>query len=317
MRLTTPTHPRPITLETRIRNGSGPSIALFTGGALLGIAWLDRATGELPIHHFYYLPIILAALRFRQKGGLLAAVAAGLLYYLANQHVLNWHYLERDVMRLAIFLGIGWITARLVEDADQMQRLAHTDDLTGLHNLRSFEAEYVALCSAAINAGTPLTLLVLDLDRLKALNAQYGHLAGAQAIQTLGQIIAQAIPAKAVACRYGGDEFVIALPICSVPEGLELAQRIRATLAELATTLAGYVLPAGRLSASIGVATFVPTPEEEPLELSEALFRAADQALYEAKEQGRNRVCHFPSISIVAPNTKPFPVRLARGAVDD
>jgi diguanylate cyclase (GGDEF)-like protein len=203
-------------------------------------------------------------------------------------------------MRLAIFLGIGWVTARLVEDAEQMRRLAHTDDLTGLHNLRSFEACYAALCSEAIKAGTPLTLLMLDLDRLKAINDRYGHLAGAQAVQTFGHVIAQHVPPGAIACRYGGDEFVIALPACSAQRGLETAERIRTAVTRLAPTLAGHALPTGTLSTSVGVATSVPTAQAEPLELSEALFRAADQALYQAKEEGRNRVCcHFP-ISIAA-----------------
>ncbi|MBI1763637.1 MAG: GGDEF domain-containing protein [Acidobacteria bacterium] len=298
MKLTASAHPRTATLAAQMKNRSGWSIALLVGLGLLSVAWLDRVTGELPVHHFYYFPIILAAVRFGQRGGWLTAAAAGLLYYLANQHSLNWHFIERDALRLAIFLAVGWVTARLVEDADQMRRLAHTDDLTGLHNLRSFEARYAALCRAAIQAGTPLTLLVLDLDRLKALNARHDHLAGAQAVQTLGQIIAQEIPADAVACRYGGDEFVIALPRCPAPSGLETAHRIRLTLLALAPTLVGLTFPAGTLSTSIGAVTAVLTPEQEPLALSEALFRAADEALFQAKEQGRNCVHYAPLTSL-------------------
>lgn len=231
---------------------------------------------------------------------MLAAGAAGTLYHLANPHALGWQYAERDLMRLTIFLGVGWVTARLVEDAEEMRWLANTDDLTGLHNLRSFEARYAALCREAIDAGTPLMLLALDLDRLKALNDRYGHLAGAQAVQALGQVIAARIPPGAVACRYGGDEFAIALPACSSQQGLETAERIRAAVAELAPALAGHQLPAGALTTSIGVATFAPTPDEKPLELSQALFHAADQALYQAKEQGRNRVHRYPPVTIVA-----------------
>src|SRR5262245_7328843 len=275
MRLTGSAHSRPTTLEAKVRNRHGLSIAILVVLALLGVAWLDRVTNELPLHHLYYLPIVLAAVRFRQTGGLLVAFAAGLLYYLANPHSFSWQYAERDLMRLAIFLGIGWVTARLVEDTEQMRQLAHTDDLTGLHNLRSFEACYATLCREAIKAGTPLTLLMLDLDRLKAINERYGHLAGAQGVQALGQVIAQHVPPSAIACRYGGDEFVIALPACSAQQGLATAERIRAAITQLAPTLAGHALPTGTLNTSIGVATSVPTPQEEPLELSEALFRAA------------------------------------------
>lgn len=300
MRLTGGADTRPATLGEKVKSRHGPSIAILVALALLGIAWLDRATNELPVHHLYYLPIMLAAARFRKTGGLLAAGVAGTLYHLANPHALGWQYAERDLMRLTIFLGVGWVTARLVEDAEEMRRLANTDDLTGLHNLRSFEARYTALCRVAIDAGTPLTLLALDLDRLKALNDRCGHLAGAQAVRALGQVIAERIPPGAVACRYGGDEFVIALPVCSTSQGLETAERIRVAVAELAPALAGHELPAGALTTSIGAATFIPTPDEEPLELSEELFRAADQALYQAKEQGRNRVHRYPPVTIVA-----------------
>ena len=300
MRLTGSADNRLTTLEAKVKNQPGLRIALLIVLALLGVAWLDRVTNELPIHHLYYLPIILAAGRFRRTGGLLVASAAGLLYHSANPYSFSWQYAERDLVRLAIFLGVGWVTARLVEDAEQMRQLAHTDDLTGLHNLRSFEACYATLCSEAIKAGKPLTLLALDLDRLKAINDQYGHLAGAQSVQALGQIIAQHSPPGAVACRYGGDEFVVALPACSAQRGLEIAERIRTAITQLAPTLAGHALPTGTLNTSIGIATSVPTPQEEPLELSEALFRAADQALYQAKDEGRNRVCRHSQIGIAA-----------------
>jgi diguanylate cyclase (GGDEF)-like protein len=300
MRLTGSADNRLTTLEAKVKNQPGLRMALLIVLALLGIALLDRVTNELPVHHLYYLPIILAAGRFRQTGGFLVASAAGLLYHSANPYSFSWQYAERDLVRLAIFLGVGWVTARLVEDAEQMRQLAHTDDLTGLHNLRSFEACYAALCGEAIKAGTPLTLLVLDLDRLKAINDRYGHLAGAQAVQAVGQVIAQHSPPGALACRYGGDEFIIALPTCSAQQGLETAERIRTTVTQLAPTLAGHTLPVGTLSASIGAASFVPTSQAKPVELSEALFHAADQALYQAKEEGRNRVCCHSPISIAA-----------------
>ena len=87
-----------------------------------------------------------------------------------------------------------------------------TDDLTGLHNLRSFEARLASLVAAARENRSELSILVLDLDRLKQLNDVHGHLAGADAVRTVGHILADRLPSEAVACRYGGDEFVIAVP---------------------------------------------------------------------------------------------------------
>lgn len=280
-----------VTLDTKLKRFQKGSILVVISLVLGGIAWLDRVTNELPVHHLYYLPIILAVVRFGWRGGWLTALAATLLYHTANDHLLTWQYAGRDVMRLSIFLGIAGVTARLVADSREMRRLALTDDLTGLHNLRSFEAHYAALCRTAMQASTPLTLLMLDLDRLKALNDQYGHLAGAQAIQALGRVLTQQLPAEAIACRYGGDEFIVALPAWTAPQALALAERIRQALVQLAPVLAGNALPAGTLSTSIGAATLSPAPQARAADFSETLFRAADQALYQAKAKGRNYVC--------------------------
>lgn len=269
------------------------------GCILLLIAALDHLTGLIPVHHFYYLPIILAAIHFRKIGGLGVACASIVLYQFANPHLWQWPNAERDVLQLSVFIGVGWVTAKLVEDAERMRVLAHTDDLTGLHNLRSFEAHYALLLQAAQLKQTPVSLIILDLDRLKDLNARFGHLAGAQAIQILGRVIADELPTDAVACRYGGDEFVIALPHCSLSCARHWAESLRVNLAQIAPTLAGHSLPHGTLTLSAGVAAVWVTPNEEILAQGEALFRAADEVLYRAKEQGRNRV--YAQTTIVRP----------------
>src|SRR6185295_15347801 len=124
-------------------------------------------------------------------------------------------YGESDLVQIALFLAVGVMTAKLTRDADRLRRLAMTDDLTGLHNLRSFEQQLVALIAASRRTQLPLALLVLDVDRLKSVNDKYGHLAGAEAVRTVGHIIGERLPPPAVACRYGGDEFVVALPDCT------------------------------------------------------------------------------------------------------
>lgn len=245
---------------------------------------------NLMVPRFYYLPIILAAIRFRKPGGLSVACAFVALYQLANPSLWQWQNAERDVLQLIIFIGVGLVTAKLFEDAEQMKYLAITDDLTGLHNLRSFELHYAGLLKNAGVNQTPLSLLIIDLDYLKSINARYGHLAGAQGIQTLGRIIAEQIPADAIACRYGGDEFVIALPACPLPRALCSAEKMRTALAKCTPFLAGHSLPYGSLTLSAGVASILLGNCEDLGAYGEALFRAADEALYQAKEQGRDRV---------------------------
>ncbi len=200
------------------------------------------------------------------------ACASVALYQLANPNLWQWQNAERDVLQLSIFIGVGGVTARLVEDAERMRFLALTDDLTGLHNLRSFEAHYALLLRAAMTRQIPLSLIILDLDHLKNLNARFGHLAGAQAIQTLGRIIAGELPTDAVACRYGGDEFVIALPNRSSPCALHWAESLRVGLAQSTPTLAGHPLPLGTLTLSAGVAGILVATSEDLLTQGKRYF---------------------------------------------
>lgn len=171
-----------------------------------------------------------------------------------------------------------------------------TDDLTGLHNLRSFEVRLSKMIRTAHETKTPLSLLVLDLDRLKSLNDVHGHLAGAEAVRTVGRILAASLPLESAACRYGGDEFVVGLPRSGQPEAIGVAEKLRGTVNAVAPILAGVPFPAGTLSISIGAAcrSF---GQNRALDASlavdaagEALFLAADAALYAAKNGGRNRI---------------------------
>ena len=91
----------------------------------------------------------------------------------------------------------------------------------------------------------PLGLLVLDLDRLKSLNDQHGHLTGAEAVRTVGRIIGERLPPGAVACRYGGDEFAIAIPACSPQQGRQVAEQLCEAVHESAPVLAGRSFAGG------------------------------------------------------------------------
>jgi len=265
--------------------------------ALFGIFLLDRATEMAPVQHLYYLPIIYAAVVFDKLGGLATAVIAIVLYHLANHADFAKPYSELDVVQIVLFVTVGFVAAKLSSDARRLHVLATTDDLTGLHNLRSFEARFVQMVHHARAANTPLVMLALDVDKLKAINDAYGHLAGADAVRVVGRLIAAHMPVNAVACRYGGDEFAIAIPDCtlSVAKGIgdELCRAVYAS----ETILAGHPMPAATLSVSIGIADFfvaaqlrgVSTGDSDEV-AADALFRSADEALYQAKDGGRNRV---------------------------
>lgn len=272
----------------------GWSIAVVIA-ALLLVFELDRRTGSAPVQHLYYLPIIFASFSFRARGGLLAALAAIILYHLANPHLFTFRYEHSDFVQIALFIAVSVVTSKLTHDAHRLRKLAMTDDLTGLHNLRSFEARLAAIMRASRGSGTAVSMFVLDVDRLKALNDKYGHLTGAEAVRTVGHIIAASLPPTAVACRYGGDEFVVVLPFCGASQAKHLADDLRRKVNAAAPVLAGRSFPKGTLSISVGLASravdrTVYQSGGPDYESGEALFRAADAALYLAKEAGRNQL---------------------------
>jgi diguanylate cyclase (GGDEF)-like protein len=265
--------------------------------ALLLIFALDRSTGSAPVQHLYYLPIVFAAIRLGQWAGPIVALGAVLLYHLASPVLLTARYMESDFVQIALFLAVGVVAAKFTRDARRLRRLAITDDLTGLYNLRGFEARLAAMVAASRVARTPLALLVLDVDRLKSLNDAHGHLAGADAVRVVGQILAERLQDGAIASRFGGDEFVVALPGPSATEAHETADDLRRAVHSSAPVLGGLTFPAATLSISIGLAYLSYDAGAVPCalpsgdtEAGEALFRAADQALYVAKNSGRNRV---------------------------
>jgi diguanylate cyclase (GGDEF)-like protein len=265
-------------------------------GGLTVIFAVDRATALAPVQHLYYLPIIFAGIRFSYRGGASAAAAAILLYHVANPRVMTFPSEESDLVQIALFIAVGLTSAKLANDSRRLHRLAITDDLTGLHNLRSFEAHLRTLMRDAAYHALPITLLVLDLDRLKSLNDTHGHLAGAEAVRTVGRVLAEGSPNGAVACRYGGDEFVVALPDCDEARARAIADDLRGAVNGCAPVLAGVPFPAGTLSISVGIAcrSFEGRRLSRAAALDDAageeLFRAADAALYAAKAGGRNRV---------------------------
>ena len=291
-----------LTTASRVERGTHflTSVALSRGwstvaigAGLLLIYVLDRATGSAPVQHLYYLPVIFAGFRFRMRGGIAAAAAAIVLYHLANPQLLTFQYRESDLLQVGLFLIVGVVTAKLTNDARRLHALAMTDDLTGLHNLRSFETRLMGMVRVCRQNRSSLGLLVLDVDRLKSLNDRHGHLTGAEAVRTVGHVIAERVPEEAVACRYGGDEFVIAIPACPPGRATAIAGELCAAVNAVAPALAGVPFPAGTLSISVGLATRSfdqPALPEPDSEVAESLFRAADSALYRAKEGGRNRV---------------------------
>jgi len=288
-------------LDGRGGNDSDMSIRLRAALAaavvvcLAVIFKLDQSTGSAPFQHLYYLPIVAAGLTMPRYAGPAVGLAAVVLYHLANPLLLESRYRESDIVQIALFVGIGVVTAKLADDRRQLQQLSVTDDLTGLYNLRGFEAKLTPIIRAAQEANSPVTLAVLDVDRLKSLNDTHGHRAGADAVRTVGRLVDACLPDAAFACRFGGDEFVIALPGMDLAAATDTVEALRRSVHSAEPVLSGMPFPAGTLSVSIGLAcrsrfNGPPQPADVNLDPAEPLFRAADRALYVAKAAGRNQI---------------------------
>ncbi len=167
---------------------------------------------------------------------------------------------------------------------ERVSEQAVTDELTGLQNNRAFREAIDREAARAERFKHPLSLIILDLDDFKAVNDTHGHLQGDEVLRAVGRVLASEPRGIDQAARYGGEEFVVALPETGVAGALEVAERIRARLeAESIPMLEGG--KAMRVTASLGTAT-MPGDADAVRDL----FRAADEALYEAKRTGKNRV---------------------------
>jgi diguanylate cyclase (GGDEF)-like protein len=198
--------------------------------------------------------------------------------------VRQWVVLRENVRLVAELRASHAIIARA---RDQAAQEARTDSLTGLPNRRFLDEHLVPLLAYHRRRHLPLSAIFLDIDLFKAVNDRLGHAAGDLALVRLGQCLGETVREGDILARYGGEEFVILLPDTAEPEALVVAERLRRAVAACPLLIGGD--SATTLTVSLGVATY---PEHG--DTTEALLRAADVALYEAKAAGRDRVATPP-----------------------
>ena len=171
-------------------------------------------------------------------------------------------------------------TQELQEANHALDRQARTDMLTGLLNRRGFDTQMSFAMALARRSGRPLSLITVDVDHFKRVNDTYGHAAGDEVLRRLAQTLQERLRGSDVVARVGGEEFVAMLPDTDLEGARAIAETLVAAMDEQRDAVVGKV------TVSAGVAT-LRGPEYE----SADLMRRADAALYEAKGQGRNRVC--------------------------
>jgi two-component system, cell cycle response regulator len=166
----------------------------------------------------------------------------------------------------------------------ELQRMAHVDPLTGLHNRRYLMKQLDAAVGAARRHGHPLTVCVCDIDRFKQVNDEHGHLAGDDVLRAFAGLVSQQLRREDLVARFGGDEFCLMFPHIDAEEAARAVERIRSALEERR-----MLLPDGAelsVTATFGLAQLDPDGHLSGQEL----FEEADQALYEGKQLGRNRL---------------------------
>jgi diguanylate cyclase (GGDEF)-like protein len=182
-------------------------------------------------------------------------------------------------------------SAQLSVSNEELQRLSNRDALTGLANRHAFSNEYARLWKQAVISRAPISAVVIDIDNFKTVNDLCGHLYGDQVLRRVALLLQEALRGKEdFAARFGGEEFVVLLPRSTPEVAMMVAERIR-MLVQVAGAPAldqVPVLPSVWATVSCGVATCWPSHTD----LQDDLLEAADKALYEAKDSGRNRVCY-------------------------
>jgi diguanylate cyclase (GGDEF)-like protein len=269
-----------LALERQLRRRPAITVA-GSALAVLGVGWLDAATGDrLSLSLFYLLPVAASAWAAGARaGGLMALLAAtaslaGDIVASGPDPVAAWNAL----VRLGVLAVVAATLSRLRTALETERQLARTDPLTGALNPRAFDAVAERELLRALRYGRPLSLAYLDLDGFKLVNDTLGHSVGDRLLQAfVAELLTQVRPTDVVA-RIGGDEFVILMPETAPEDAAVALARIRERLLERMRMYGWPVTVSVGISAPSGPGTTL-----------DALVADADRAMYEDKRRARER----------------------------
>lgn len=202
-------------------------------------------------------------------------------------------HIERDI--LVLESRVAERTAELARANEQLEAISRQDPLIGMPNRRRFDEHFSLEILRAARSRSSLALIMIDIDYFKAYNDHYGHQRGDQCLVSVGKAIVEAAMRRPgdLAARYGGEEFAVILADTSHEGAHAVAERIREQMRSAAIAHARSGI-CGQVTLSMGVSCIKPDGSAAS---GSMLIEAADQALYEAKRSGRNRICQAPRIS--------------------
>ena len=273
-------------------NTNSTAMALHTGAGFLvlalGFLLIPRQEGFV---HVLRGPSIAAMARYMLLPATLAPVILGGLFIrsrwnLGHPHLVMALSVVSDIVLLVALIWLFALMIRRIErERAVIQHQAETDQLTGIYNRRYFETSLDQEIERTRRYGSPLSLLMIDVDHFKQLNDNHGHLVGDRLLYQLTRECESCLRASDVFCRYGGDEFAIIAPETPGPAAMALARRMRQKIGDM-----GLESSPGTLAISIGIAVW-----EERFKTKDEIIAAADSALYQAKSAGRDRECLYSS----------------------
>ena len=179
----------------------------------------------------------------------------------------------------------------LSQEVSTLSELIRTDNLTGLYNQRYLLETLALEMERTRRTGRFMAIIMFDLDHFKQVNDTWGHESGNNVLVSTASLIKKAVRKLDVACRYGGEEFVVVLPNTGLIEAVHVAERIRSTLEATPVDVEGGII---NPTASFGVDIFTDQQNDSP----ESLISRADSFLYQAKSEGRNQVRHVAAKDI-------------------
>lgn len=229
---------------------------------------------------------------FNEAHERLLAVFASFL----GQIISNWRYyhqMEEEIQRRTEELETA------LQEAEELKRryqhLSIIDELTGIHNRRFFFPEAHAALASAVRHRQPFSIMMVDLDHFKQINDVHGHGMGDKVLQVTAALLKGQTREGDVIARFGGEEFVLALPHTDLDGARQLADRVLGSLRSLAFNASGKTL---RVTTSIGISGLTGLESPDRPDLLESLLRQADQALYYSKAHGRDQSRVFADIDL-------------------
>ena len=189
---------------------------------------------------------------------------------------------REEARNIALLGALAATSLEMVWEMEEVSRRARTDALTGLANRRAFDEQLEQLLAHADRFGHPVSLILADVDHFKKVNDSWGHEAGDAVLKSIAETLKEGVRAVDVCARFGGEEIAILLPQTALIGAAELADRLRKAVGSKPIVTAAEEIP---VTISCGVACY-----PDGVLTKEALFAAADRALYEAKSAGRNCV---------------------------